>query len=69
MRAFNIELYARSAEEELRRIAGARRCDADQLREFARDGLGRLKRRYRYNGYAYIRRDQREARSPKTGSA
>ena len=65
MKPFNIELYSRCAEEELRRIAGATKCDADQLREFARDGLERLKRRYRYNGYAYLRRDQREARAEK----
>ena len=69
MRPFNIELYARSAEAALRRIAVARRLDADDLRDLAHHELAMLKVRYRHNGYIAMQPDQREARSPKTGKA
>lgn len=61
MKPFNIELYARSAEAALRRIALARRLDADDLRAVARDELSKLTARYRHNGYISMQADQREA--------
>ncbi len=63
MRPFNIDLYARSAETALRRIATAERLDADDLRAIALDELATLKVRYRHNGYVGMQPDQREAQS------
>jgi hypothetical protein len=63
MRPFNVDLYARSAEQALRRIAVAKALDADDLREVAYDELAKLKIRYRHNGYIGMQPDQKEARA------
>ena len=65
MKPFNIELYARSAEEALHQIAAAKRLDADALRTIATNELCKLKFRYRHNGYISIQVDQRAAQEGK----
>lgn len=61
MRPFNYNLYARSAERALRRIALAGALDAASLRGVANEELQRLRQRYRNNGYWNMQPDQRAA--------
>ena len=63
MKPFNVDLYARSAEKALRRIAVAKSLGADDLRSIAREELHLLKIRYRYNGYIEMQPDQNKARA------
>jgi hypothetical protein len=63
MKPFNYDLYARSAEHALRRIAVATQLDADDLRAIAHHELAMLKIRYRHNGYIGMQQDQREAQA------
>ncbi len=65
MRPFNYELYARSAEEALRRIRDATCVDEAGLRGIAAEELHGLKRRYRNNGYWNMQLDQRAAQEGK----
>jgi hypothetical protein len=72
MKPFNVDLYARSAEQAMRRIAAAKALDADDLRAIAHHELAVLKVRYRHNGHIGMQPDQREAQakpSPSTGKA
>ncbi len=63
MKPFNIDLYARSAEAALRRIAVAKSLGADDLRSIAREEQHLLKIRYRCNGYIEMQPDQNKART------